>query len=126
MELKISYSKQLDVVIATPVASITKENVWKTIRETLEVCDQNNCFNIVYDVRQCKLGQSTTQSLQTMGNLGNFPGMTFKHRTAVVYNPKLYPTERAEFVENVINNRANPAYRIFIDYDDAMKWLIES
>ncbi len=124
MELNITYLEEYNVMEATPVADITKENVWRTIKETLVACRQHECFNILYDIRKCKLGQSTAQSLATMGDLRQLPGMTFRHRTAVVYNPELYPTERAEFVENVVNNRANPAYRIFLDKRAALKWLV--
>lgn len=123
MNLTVQYHENVDLVEAVPAAEITKENVWKTIEEALKVAKNHGCLRLLFDIRQCPIGQSMTQGLSTMNNLMAIPGMTYKHRTAVIFDPSTYPTERAEFIENVVNNRANPAFRIFASREGALAWL---
>ncbi|MBI1286825.1 MAG: hypothetical protein GC178_04530 [Flavobacteriales bacterium] len=123
MQLTILYDADTAIVRATPVAAITKENVRKTIQRALKVANDHDCLLLFFDIRKCLLGQSLTQGLNTMSHLMDIPGMTFKHKTAVIFDPERYPTERAEFIENVVNNRANPAFRIFLNEDEAVRWL---
>lgn len=126
MELTITYNPEQQLVISTPIGPINKGNVLKTFEQTLKIAHKENCFNLLFDIRQCPLGQSMADGLTLMSNLTSISGMTFKHRSALVFNPENYPTERAEFIENVVNNRANPAYRVFIDMEKAIVWLVGS
>ncbi|MCF8462074.1 MAG: hypothetical protein K9G46_15235 [Flavobacteriales bacterium] len=124
MELTVTYNLEQHIVIATPIGVINKKNVLKTFVEALKLSKKESCFNLLFDIRLCPLGQSMTDGLRLMSNLTSIPGMTFRHRTAVVFNPENYPIDRATFIENVINNRANPAYRVFTTIDAATKWLV--
>ena len=124
MELTVTYNAEQQIVVATPIGSMNKANVLKTFNEALKLSNKENCFSLLFDIRMCPLNQTQTEALSVMSDLTKLPGMTYRHRNAVVFNPENYPADRAEFIENVVNNRANPAYRVFTTIDSAKEWLV--
>ncbi|MEQ8360405.1 MAG: hypothetical protein RH860_13015 [Cytophagales bacterium] len=50
-------------------------------------------------------------------------GFQFDDIIAVIYNPSIYSKERAAFVETIVENRANPRFKMFTNKDNALNWL---
>jgi hypothetical protein len=79
----------------------------------------------LFDIRNCPIKQTLLDGFQGMRNLKDSTGLDLTYKIAVVYNPDIYPKERAQFIENVVENRANPTYKMFTDIDEAMAWLMK-
>ena len=123
MKLSVIYDKDNEIIIAKPVGNITKENVKATAMKALELSKKCDCDYLLFDVRKCPVAQSDVEGFFLMKNMEETTGLTLKHRVAIVYDPALYPKERAQFIENVVVNRINPVYKMFMSIEDALLWL---
>jgi len=126
MELNILYNETTGIVMCKVVGDIVKENIHTTIIEGIKVGNQHGSNRLLFDIKECAVGQSLAEGLAAMENIAKLPGMTYLHRTAVLFDPAKYPAERAHFIENVVNNRPNPAYRVFTQEKAAIEWLRDS
>jgi len=125
MELTVFYDKDKDIVVARPHAEITMDNIRVTVMKALELSNEYNCNYFLFDLRKCPSGQSLIEGFWGMQDMKQSTGLMLHHCCAVIYNPKLYPEERALFIENVVANRINPTLKMFKNPDEAMKWLRE-
>lgn len=123
MQLFGYYDTSRDIVAIRAVGPVTKENARKTAQEALELSRQNNCFRLLFDLRECEEGQSIIRGFETMENMEKSIGLSSDYKCAVVYDPEKYSPERAKFIENVATNRPNPAFRMFTNMDQAIHWL---
>lgn len=125
MELDVYYSTEHSIVIARPIGPVSRENVTKTIKRAMEVCKEHSCNYGLFDIRKCPVGQSMAQGFDLMQNLEKAFGVSIDFKMAVVYDPSLYPDDRARFIENVVVNRVNASYRMLKSMDEALAWLQE-
>ena len=125
MEITIDYDKDKDIVIATPVAEINQENIKSGVLETLKIAKQHRCFYLLLDMRKCQIGQSLMEGFLTMRNMNQTLGLSYEYKVAVVYNPASYPDDRANFIQTIVRNRANPPFRMFRELKDALVWIKE-
>ena len=123
MTIEAHYDTSAHMIIIRVVADVAAENVKLTVQKGLELSQQHNCNNMLFDIRQCVPAQSEAQGFFLMENTAKTLGLLPKHRVAVVYNPSFYPAERAAFIENVTANRPNPTLRMFTDTQAAVTWL---
>lgn len=100
------------------------ENVRTTVNKALELSKLHRCPQLLFDIRKCPIRQTLLEGFEGMSDLRKSIGLELSFKIAIVYDPAVYPTERAQFIENVVVNRANPAFRMFSDYDEALAWLI--
>ena len=123
MEVKVKYEKTKHIIVSTSVGEITAESVKEMFKTTLEVSDKYNCNNLLLDMTACWATQPIFKAYDLGVKLTINTGLTSQHRCALIYDSALYPTERAKFIENVINNRPNPIFKIFEDRKEGRKWL---
>ena len=123
MELSVYYDERKNIVVAIPVGSVTTDNVKKTIVKALEISKKNNCLDLLFDISKCQVDRGIIEGFNDMQNVQQLTGITFMHKCAVIYNPEIYPDERARFIENVVTNRPNPDYKMFTNSEEAIKWL---
>ena len=124
MEVICNYDKTSSAVIVTTLdAEITNANLRVVVAAGLEAAKKNQSSKLLFDVRDNRPGQSLMDGWYSMQQLSGFTGLTENFRCAVVYDPERYPETRAEFMENVVKNRPNPPFRMFTDFDEALKWL---
>ena len=122
MTIEAHYDTSAHMIIIRVVADVTAENIKLTVQKGLELSTQHNCNNMLFDIRQCAPAQPEAQGFFLMENAQKNLGLLPKHSVAIVYNPSLYPTERATFIENVTANRPNPTLRMFTDIHAAVTW----
>jgi len=125
MELTVFYDKDSDIIVTRALADITMENIRTASIKALELSNEHNCNNLLIDLSECPVGQTLMDGFWGMQDMGKSTGLTHKHCCAVIYNPDLYPEDRAQFIENVVANRINPSLKMFKKSDEAMKWLRE-
>jgi len=125
MDLTLKFEKENGIIISRPRAPINKENVWQTLAKTVEYSKSHNCYLLLFDIRQCSVDRPLMEGFFDMQNLLQIKGVSIKHKMAILYDPSLYPEERARFIENVVVNRPNPTYRMFDDKKEAIRWLLE-
>lgn len=123
MEVKVKYEKTKHLIDSTSVGEITTESVKEMFKMTLEVSDKYNCNNLLLDMTACWATQPIFKAYDLGTKLTINTGLTSQHRCALLYDSALYPTERANFIENVINNRPNPIFKIFEDQKEGRKWM---
>lgn len=123
MELTAHYDKDMEIIVATPIGEVINDNIMVTVSKALELSEHHKCNHLLFDIRNCPINQSMTEAFELMSEANEKLGLTFKHFTAVVYDPKNFPTERAEFIENVVFNRGNPFFKMFVNRDEAIEWL---
>ena len=125
MELTAYYDRGNDIVVAKPVAEITAENIKLGALKILKIAEKNHCCYLLVDLRKCPIGHSLVEGFLTMQNMKKSTGLSYKYKVAIVYDPTLYPDDRANFIETIVANRANPSFKMFKKTTDAMKWLKE-
>lgn len=123
MKIEIIHSVADNIVIAIPEADVKRENVKKTVLETMRFSKNVQCGYILFDIRKCEVGQSIIDGFTDMVGFGENFGVPDNYIIAVVYNKETYPADRAEFIESVTNTLMNPTYRMFAEYDQAISWL---
>jgi hypothetical protein len=123
MELTAYFDEENNVVVTTPVGEVTLENVKATTREALILSEKHTCYSLLFDIRQCPIGQSLSDGFWVMQDMKETLGLDYRYRVAIVYNPEIYPQERAQFIENVVVNRGNPNFKLYIELDQALAWL---
>ncbi|MDZ4845019.1 MAG: STAS/SEC14 domain-containing protein [Chitinophagales bacterium] len=104
---------------------MTTENVRKTTGLALQLAKEHGSNRLLFDISKMKLGQSSLQGFLDMKNMGATTGLMIENKCAVVYNPATYPTERAGFIEALVTNRPNPAFKMFKSCEAAIQWLKE-
>jgi hypothetical protein len=124
MELNILFNETTGIVMAKAIGDIVKENIHTTIIEGINAGNRHGSNRLLFDITECAVGQSLAEGLAAMENIAKLPGMTYLHRVAIIFDPAKYPSERAHFIENVVNNRPNPAYRVFTAEKAAIDWLL--
>lgn len=115
----------MGIIVTTPVAKITVENVRTTVDKALMLSKKHNCNLLLFDIRGCPVGQTLLDGFQGMSSMKESVGLNYNYKIAVIYDPKIYPRERAEFIENVVANRANPKFRMFTDFKEGESWLLK-
>ncbi len=125
MEITVDYDRDQDIVITRPVAEITKENVRLAVKKALEISKRNNCYNLLFDTRKCPVGHTLVEGFLTMRDMKQNIGLSYNYKVAVLYNPSTYPESRANFIETIVSNRANPPFKMFRNKSNAIKWLKE-
>ena len=123
MKLTAYYDRENEVVFAVADGQVTTENLKATTRKALELSKKHNCYHLLFDITKCTESQSILQGFLDMENMEKTTGLTFKHKCAVIYNPAIYPNERARFIENVVTNRINPDFKMFTRQQKALAWL---
>ena len=123
MELTTYYDTDNQVVVLEAEGPVTRENIKVTARKALELSNTHICNYILFDLTKCPESQSIFQGYDAMKNMELTTGITRNLKCAVVYNPSIYPEERAKFIENVVMNRPNPFYSMFTSRQDAFVWL---
>jgi len=123
MNISICYDEAEKAVIATPADEINNENVRLAASKALELSREHDCRRILFDIRKCTIGQTQIEAFFFMKEMGEKAGFSVEQRIAIVYDPELYPAERAEFIENVVVNRVNPPFRMFTSMGEALRWL---
>ena len=123
MNIKVAYQPDSHIVTAEIEGDITNENVKKAVASIRETGEANDCNYTLMDIRKCREAQPLISGFQGMKDMNSFLGTTYKQVIAVVYDPKYYPSERAQFIENVVHNRPNPPFKITEDWDEAFEWL---
>jgi hypothetical protein len=112
-------------VITVPKGDVTTENVKISAMKALEFSIQHSCNYLLFDIRKCKEAQPIIQGYYDMKDMERTTGLTNSHKCAIVYDPAIYPEERAQFIENVVANRPNPMLKMFTSTEDAHDWLVE-
>lgn len=125
MELTLQYDKESDIIIIKALADITAENIRISSEKAIELSKKHHCNNLLIDLSECPIGQSLIDGFWSMQDMEKSFGLSFKYNCAVIYNPKLYPDDRAQFIENVVANRINPILKMFSSAEEARKWLEE-
>ena len=125
MELTLHYDKDSDIIIVKALAEITKENIRIASEKAIELSKKHHCNYLLIDLSECPIGQSLIDGFWSMQDMEKSFGLSLHYNLAVIYNPKTYPKERAQFIENVVTNRINPTLRMFASDEEARKWLKE-
>lgn len=125
MEITSYYDTKNGVVYTTPVGEVRIDNVKATAKKALELAIKHRCKLLLFDIRNCPVKQTLLEGFQSMQNVKETLGFDNTYWIAIVYNPDIYPEDRAQFIETVVANRANPKYRMFKEADDAYSWLRE-
>jgi hypothetical protein len=124
IEVTSLYNEEQGIIITTPVGEITMENVKTTVNEALKLSKVHHCNLLLFDIRKCSARQTLLDGFQGMRDMKSTTGLDYGHKIAVIYNPQFYPEERAQFIENVVTNRANPKFRMFTDIAEGTNWLL--
>lgn len=125
IEVTAYYNEEYGIIITTPVAEVTMENVRTTVKEAMKLSEVHKCNLLLFDIRNCPIRQTLLDGFQGMSNMKDSMGLDYSYKIAVVYDPGIYPKERAEFIETVVTNRANPKYKMFTDIEEGMVWLLK-
>lgn len=125
MELTVYYDYENHIVIAIPAGPVTTENIKTTTAKAIEFSKQYDCNFMLFDIRECKVGQSLMQGFYDMQDMRKTTGLSIAHKCAIVYDPVKYPENRAEFIENVVANRPNPTIKMFKTTEEAHQWIRE-
>ncbi len=123
MELTAYYDNDNKIVFAKPIGEVTTINAKETTKKALELSKEYNCNSLLFDIRQCFLGQSIIEGFEAMSKIGETIGLTSNYKCAVVYDPNNFPDERANFIENVVKNRTNYNFKLFTGPEEALTWL---
>lgn len=123
MELTAYFDQGNKVIVVESVGEVNTENIKATATKALELSKQHNNNLLLFDITKCSVGQSATQGFQDMQNMSETTGLTLDYKSAIVYDPNIYPTDRARFIENVVFNRGNQRFKVFTDRHEALKWL---
>ena len=123
MELSAIFNKKEHIIFVRGAGQVNTEVVLNAVGKALKISQKENCEFLFFDIRECHVGQSFLQSFTDMSKLGESTGLTEQHVIAVLYNPEIYPSDRATLIENVITTTANFPYRMFADENDAMEWV---
>ncbi len=123
MELRVYYDTDNEIIIAKPAGNITNDNINTTFSKALEYSKKHDCNFLLIDIRKCTIAQSEIDGFLFMKDMTQKTKLSLEHWIAVVFDPMLYPKERAQFIENTVVNRPNPSYRMFMFIDEAILWL---
>ena len=123
MKLDTFFDSENEIIVAKPEGDMTSENVKLAIKKTMELSGEHDCYRLLFDITLCREAQPLIYGYQHMKDGLITGGMSLQHICAVVYNPELYPEDRADFIENVVINRTNPKFKMFKTADEAVDWL---
>ena len=112
-----------NIVIAKPIASITAHNVKKTLHKAIPIANSKNCNSILVDITDCPIGETLLEGFNLMSNFSTNTNTPLDFKIAVLFNPKLYPEERALFIEEIVSQKPNSTFRVFSDRFFAINWL---
>lgn len=123
MNITYHFDEENKIIVITPIGQVNYHNVKETTSVALEVSKQKKCFLLLFDIRKCPVGQGISEAFETIKDLDDVLGLSFLHKTAVIFDPSIYPKERASFIELVVTNRPNPKYKMFSNYEHGVSWL---
>jgi hypothetical protein len=123
LKIEVFHNAALNIVFAIPEADVKRENVLLTINKAMTLSKELACAYVLFDIRNCKAGQTIIDGFTDMAGFGANFGVPDNYVIAVLFNAEKYPIDRAKFIESVTNTLPNPAYRMFMDYQLAIDWL---
>lgn len=125
VDLNIYHDKQNGIIVTEATGPLTTESVRNGIENALICSREHTCELLLFDLRKCTVERPILEGFIDIHDLMRFEGLTFRHKLAIIYNPVLYPEDRARFIENVVVNRPNPPFRMFREKKEAIAWLKE-
>ncbi len=123
MNINSSFDFKNNLVITRAEGKVESATNIAASKKAIEIARKNKCHRFVFDIRNNPEGQTMLQAFSDMENMTKTLGFQFDDVIAIIYNPSIYSEERAEFVETIVNNRANPKFKMFTKIDNALNWL---
>ncbi|MEQ8517469.1 MAG: hypothetical protein RLN79_14800 [Cytophagales bacterium] len=123
MNIESSFDSQNNLVITRAEGKVETATNLAASKKAIEIARKNNCHRFIFDIRNNPEGQTLLQAFSDMESMKKTLGFQFDDIIAVIYNPSIYSKERAAFVETIVENRANPRFKMFTNKDNALNWL---
>lgn len=120
--MELVYIKNEDLILIRTNDSLGRDAIVKLIRETVKYADQYNCYQILFDHRDCKIEAEKKEIFDITRNLSEH-GITFNHVCAVVFN---IDGNKYRFADTVIENLSGGTVRFFDDYETAKRWVLKN
>lgn len=89
----------------------------------MDLAKQHQCNHLVFDIRKCKPTKTLVDAYWMMQSLESLAGLDVSYKCAIIFDPSVYPENRADFIEDVVVNRPNPPFKMFKNLDEAFEWL---
>ena len=123
MNISGEYDKNLELIVVKLGGLTELKNADGDLQTASKLSVEHNCMKVLFDARELQPGQSLLEGYEGAKNFGTIGGLSKEHICAILYDPKTYPEERAEFLESIIHNWDNPNIRVFRENNEAFNWL---
>ena len=121
----VSYNPGLNLIEVEIRGSYTLADAKELLTTTVELVNRHECFSILCDLREAKIGLSTLEIHEAPATLGSTIAASgieiHKLRRALIVDQT---NPDARFLETVARNSGHQV-TIFQNFDDAKRWLLK-
>jgi hypothetical protein len=121
MDYSITEKLEGDILILTTQGRLTKKNAHAIMGDVMKMLAETPTGKLLYDIRQLEGRLSLGSTYLLMGDL---PSQRPRNIKVAIVVSETY-RKHDEFFETTAAN-AGVYFRLFYDYDEALKWLKEA
>jgi len=94
-----------------------------TLSKGIKLCEEKSCTRILFDARDIVLTETFMGGYDLAKHFSEKTCLGHEYKCCVIYDPRNYPSDRAETMETVAMNWGNFQLRMFSDLKLGVEWL---
>ena len=119
------YLEDENIIKASYIGVVNKDDEIKFISKAAKFSSKVQCNYILFDMTRVVENFGLYEAYELNKNFLTLTGLTFRHHCAFVFSQEDDVKSKLEFKESVAKNWGQDIFKIFTNYNNAMKWLLE-